>query len=65
MMEKEEIRRKVINTRVKIYKGLKQKSLLTLPLDPDFITKAIKRVNIQIKIWLQPLKQNLTFPSCE
>ena len=54
-----------INTRVKIYKDLKQKSLLTLPPDSDSVTKAIKRVYLQIKRCLQSLKQNLTFPACE
>ena len=36
-----------VNTKVKLYKGLKQKSILTLPPDPDCVTKAIKRVNLQ------------------
>ena len=57
--------RRVINTRVKIYKVLIQMPLLTLPPSPDSVTKAINRVNLQIKIWLQSLKQNLTLPSCE
>ena len=41
-----------------LYKGLKQKSLLTLPPDPDSLTQTIKTVNLQIKIWLQSLEQN-------
>ena len=57
-----------VNTRVKLCKGLKQKvfvSSLTLPPDPDSVTQAIKRVNFQIKISLQSLNQNITFPSSE
>ena len=60
-----EIRKSYVNTRVKIYQGLKQKPSLTLPPDPDSVTQAIKRVNLQIKIWLQSLNQNMTFPSFE
>ena len=48
-----------VNTRIKLYEGLKQKSLLTLPPDPA----SVKRVNLQIKTWLQSLNQNMTFPS--
>ena len=40
-------------------------SSLTLPPDPDSVTQAIKRVNFQIKISLQSLNQNITFPSSE
>ena len=54
-----------VNTRVRLYKSLKQKALLTLSPDPDSVTEAIKRVNLQIKIWLQSLNQNMTFPSFE
>ena len=57
------IRKSYANTKVKIYKRLKQKSSLTFPPDPDSVIQAIKRVNLQIKIWLQSLKQNMTFPS--
>ena len=38
---------------------------LTLPPDPGSVTQAIKRVNLQIKIWLQFLKHNMTFSSFE
>ena len=41
------------------------KSSLTLPSDPGSVTQAIKRVNLQIKIWLQSLNQNITFSSFE
>ena len=54
-----------VNTRVRLYKGLRQKSSLTLPPDPDSVTQAIKRINLQIKIWSQFLNQNMTFPSFE
>ena len=40
-------------------------SSLTLPPDPDSVTQTIKRVNFQIKISLQSLNQNITFPSSE
>ena len=40
-------------------------SSLTLPSDPGSVTQAIKRVNLQIKIWLQSLNQNITFSSFE
>ena len=49
----------------KLYKDLKQKSSLTLSPGPGSVTQAIKRVNLQIKIWLQSLNQNMTFPSFE
>ena len=32
---------------------LKQKSSLTLPPGPGPVTQATKRVNLQIKIWLE------------
>ena len=54
-----------VNTRVRLYKGLRQKSSLTLPPDPDTVTQAIKRLNPQIKIWLQSLNQNMTLLSFE
>ena len=54
-----------VDTKVKIYKGLKQKSLLTLQPDPESVTQALKRVNLKIKIWLQSLNQNMTFSSFE
>ena len=47
----------------KLCKGLKQKSSLTLPPDPDSVTQAIKRINLQIEMWLQSLNQNITFSS--
>ena len=52
-------------TRSKLYKGLKLKSSLILPPDPDSVRQAIKRVNLQIKIWWQSLNQDMTFPSFE
>ena len=54
-----------INTKDKLYKGLKQKFSLTLPSDADSVTQSIKIVNLQITIWLQLLNRNLTFPSSE
>ena len=50
-----------VNTRVKKYKGLKQKSSSTLPPDLDSVTQAIKRFNLQIKMLLQSLNQNMAF----
>ena len=47
----------------KLCKGLKQKSSLTLPPDPDSVIQAIKSINLQIEMWLQSLNQNITFPS--
>ena len=44
----------------KLYKVLKQKSSLTLPPDPGSVTQAIKRVNLQMKIWFQSFNQNMT-----
>ena len=40
-------------------------SSLTLPSDPGSVTRTIKTVNLQIKIWLQSLNQNITFSSFE
>lgn len=55
-----------VNTRDKLYKVFKQKPSLTLlPPDLNFRTQAIKKVNFQIKIWLQSLNQNMTFSSFE
>ena len=39
---------------------LEQKSSLTLPPDPGSVTQAIKKVNLQMKVWLQSLNQNIT-----
>ena len=41
------------NIRVKICKALNRKSSLTLPPGPDYVTQAVKRVNIQTKILFQ------------
>ena len=49
----------------KLCKVFKQKSSLTLPTDPGSVTQAIKRINLQMKIWLQSLNQNMTFSSFE
>ena len=49
----------------KLYKDFKQKSSLPLLPGPGSVTQAIKRVNLQIKICLQYLNQNMTFPSFE
>ena len=38
---------------------------LTLPPDPGSVTQAIKRVNLQIEIWLQSVNQNMTFTPSE
>ena len=38
-------------------------SPLTLPPDSGSVIKAIKRVNLQIKIWLQSLNQHMAFSS--
>ena len=38
---------------------------MTLPPDPGSVRKTIKRVNLQMKIWLQSLNQNMTFPFSE
>ena len=60
-----EIRKKVMSILElnKLCKGLKQKSSLTLPPDPDSVIQAIKSINLQIETWLQSLNQNITFPS--
>ena len=60
-----EIRKKVMSILElnKLCKGLKQKSSLTLPPDPDSVIQAIKSINLQIEMWLQSLNQNITFPS--
>ena len=47
----------------KSFKGLKQKSSLILPPDPGSETQAIKRANLQMKIWLQSLSQNMILSS--
>ena len=41
------------NIRVKLCKALNRKSSLTLPPGPDYVTQAVKRVNIQTKILFQ------------
>ena len=46
----------------KLCKGLKQKSSLTLPPDPDSVTQAIKRINLQVEMWLQSLKPKHNIP---
>ena len=60
-----EIRKKVMSILElnKLCKGLKQKSSLTLPPDPDSVIQATKSINLQIEMWLQSLNQNITFPS--
>ena len=48
----------------KLYKGLKQKSSLTLSPDSDS-GKLLKELIFRSKIWLYPLNQNMAFSSFE
>ena len=48
----------------KLYKGLKQKSSLTLSADSDS-GKLLKELIFRSKIWLYPLNQNMAFSSFE
>ncbi len=42
-----------INTRVHLYQQQKEKSSMALPPDPDSLLQALKRSQLQTKIWLQ------------
>ncbi len=43
----------LVQTRIRLYKGLKTKSSEALPPDPDSLTQAIIRVHLQSYYWLQ------------
>ena len=45
-----------VETRVRLYKGLKNKSSLNLPADPDSMTQEIKRCHLQAYVWLRCLQ---------
>eukprot|EP00794_Sanderia_malayensis_P001365 gene1365-biopygen1116 len=42
-----------IDTRVRLYQQQKEKSSMALPPDPDSLLQALKRSQLQTKIWLQ------------
>eukprot|EP00794_Sanderia_malayensis_P001499 gene1499-biopygen1242 len=42
-----------IDTRVGLYRQQKEKSSMALPPDPDSLLQALKRSQLQTKIWLQ------------
>ena len=45
-----------VDTRVRLYKKLKNKSSLSLPADPDSMSQEIKRCHLQSYIWLNCLQ---------
>ena len=48
-----------IETRIRIYKGLKTKSSLSLPPDPDSVVQMIKRAHLQTHTWLRSTEMNM------
>ena len=47
-------------TKVRLYKNLKPKSSMLLPLNPDSLVEKLKRVHLPRYVWLNALKATLS-----